>query len=117
VCGGKAILAEPNYADEGGTMVICENCDHAGDSFVLGINGEGREQAIDAWNNETQVKGEAFHKAVDRLEEDMRRYIFDKDPARRIMCLDAFRERLGRNTWAEEQQRLSEIKGLTKTSK
>lgn len=49
-CHGRAILCEPNYADEGGTMVVCEECDHAGDSFTLGQYGEGRAQAIDAWN-------------------------------------------------------------------
>ena len=49
-CGGKPMLCEPNYADEGGTMVVCEDCDLASDSFVLGEYGEGRAQAITAWN-------------------------------------------------------------------
>ena len=49
-CGGKPTLCEPNYADEGGTMVVCEDCDLASDSFVLGEYGEGRAQAITAWN-------------------------------------------------------------------
>lgn len=36
-----------------------------------------------------------------RLEQDMRRYLYDKDPARRIACLDAYRERLGLIPWSQ----------------
>jgi hypothetical protein len=49
-CGGEPLLCEPNYANEGGTMVVCRACDFAGDSFVLGMYGEGRDSAVAAWN-------------------------------------------------------------------
>mgnify|MGYP003441053730 CR=1 FL=1 len=72
-CGGKPMLCEPNYADEGGTMVVCEDCDLAGDSFVLGEYGEGRAQAITAWNtrplpqpSELVETPEAFNKKKER---------------------------------------------------
>lgn len=51
------------------------------------------------------LKNAAMH-----LEADMRRYIFDKTPDRRRMCLEAYRERLGLNSWAEAQQEESEAR-------
>jgi len=47
---------------------------------------------------------EALKAAADQLEDDMRRYIFDKTPDRRRQCLDRYRERLGLPKWAEAQQ-------------
>lgn len=105
-CGGKPILCEPNYADEGGTMVVCENCDFAGESFVLGINGEGRDLAVAAWDKANDVQ--VLRDAANQLEEDMRRYIFDKDPERRRTCLDRYRERLDLDTWAKAQDKKHE---------
>lgn len=49
-CGGKPVMCEPNYADEGGTMVVCDDCDFASESFDLGLHGEGRDKAAIAWN-------------------------------------------------------------------
>lgn len=50
-CGGKAILCEPNYADDRDTMVVCEVCDTHTDGFMLGEYREGSAKAIEAWNN------------------------------------------------------------------
>jgi len=36
-----------------------------------------------------------------RLEEDMRRYVYDRTPERRLKCLDQYRTRLGHESWAE----------------
>jgi hypothetical protein len=47
--------------------------------------------------------------ATARLEQDMRRYVYDKTPDRRIKCLDQYRERLGLESWAEaENQRVND---------
>ena len=83
-------------------MVVCQDCDFAGESFTLGINGEGRDLAVEAWDKVNDVK--ILREAAARLEEDMRRYIFDKDSDRRRTCLDRYRERLGLDTWAEAQE-------------
>lgn len=40
--------------------------------------------------------------AVDQLEKDMRRYVYDTVPDRRIACLDQYRSRLGVSPWSEE---------------
>lgn len=45
-----------------------------------------------------------LEEAAALLEEDMRRYIFDKTPERRRQCLDRYRERLGLPKWADAQQ-------------
>ena len=41
--------------------------------------------------------------AVTRLEDDMRRYVYDTTADRRIQCLDAYRERKGLPTWKDSQ--------------
>jgi len=41
---------------------------------------------------------------VERLEADMRRYIYDKTPDRRIACLTAFQDRMGLKPWAEREE-------------
>lgn len=35
----------------------------------------------------------------ERLEADMRRYVYDRDPDRRIKCLEQYRERAGLPPW------------------
>jgi hypothetical protein len=47
---------------------------------------------------------EDLTKVTDRLEEDMRRYVYDIDAGRRIACLDAYRERLGMVLWKDREQ-------------
>lgn len=49
MCQGTPFLSEPCYADEGGTMVVCGNCDAASESFILGQYGEGRSNAEASW--------------------------------------------------------------------
>lgn len=43
-----------------------------------------------------------FEKLVEILEGDMRRYVYDRTPERRIACLDAFRERMGLPLWKDK---------------
>jgi hypothetical protein len=45
---------------------------------------------------------------VEQLEEDMRRYLYDRMPDRRITCLTKFQERMGYKPWAERQVEKSE---------
>lgn len=49
-CGGRAFISTPCYADEGGTMAVCEDCDHTSESFVLGVHSEGIDLAVRDWN-------------------------------------------------------------------
>jgi len=98
------MLCSPNYADESGCMVVCEDCDFAGESFVLGEQSEGLDRAVESWNAEPSQawkQSPDYKAAAERLEQDMRRYIYDKTPERRIKCLDQYRERLELGPWGE----------------
>ena len=40
----------------------------------------------------------------ERLEDDMRRYLYDRTPDRRLKCLDQYRERKGLPSWHERNK-------------
>jgi hypothetical protein len=82
-------------------MVVCQDCDFAGESFQLGLHGEGRELAVEAWDALSRQM--TLQEAADQLEDDMRRYLYDKMPDRRIACLERYRKRLGLVPWSEAQ--------------
>lgn len=48
--------------------------------------------------------------AEEWLEVQMRRYIYDRSPDRRIWALDRYREMKGLGTWAEKQ--IAHVKAL-----
>lgn len=105
-CGGKASVGLPCYVEES-VLILCEQCDATSQSFTLGEQSEGISEAIRDWNehNPTPVSVSIpeLLAAAARLEDDMRRYLYDRTPERRIKCLDQYRERIGLGTWAESQ--------------
>lgn len=107
ICGSNAEVCMPCYADEN-VFVACNECLRTSEGFALGTEHEGEREAIYAWNEEIErVQSNTFvpdYKTIaEQLENDMRRYLYDKTPERRIQCLDKYRERLGLDTWAESQ--------------
>lgn len=50
LCGGKALINEPSYADEN-VSVFCESCDASTMGYMMNLYCEGTHQAIEDWNN------------------------------------------------------------------
>lgn len=71
---------------------------------VTDITGDGRlycdENLLELIPSEVAI---VDINPVERLEEDMRRYIFDRTPERRRQCLEQYEQRMGLKAWKERQ--------------
>lgn len=72
---------------------------------VTDITGDGRlycdENLLELLPDEVTI---VMVNPYERLEEDMRRYVYDRISDRRIQCLNAFQDRMGYRPWAERQE-------------